>query len=221
MPRHPRSVGETQNTVGLGDIDVMRLWAGRVEGDAERLVEAMGEGLDRSGMRRAIGGTHHADQSGRGLGQEHVAVRRDPQDPRVVESVGEQVDPKPRRCRGNPVGGAIHDARGIAGRAGRERRRQVGLGDAVADAGRVTTPIPEGLAAGQHRPMVGIVVSRNCRRGRDRWGGRFGRLEGPKIGDEVAPRLGVRHLDRHRRAGHGHAGIREIAIEVIVVPDQA
>ena len=89
----------------FGDINVVRLGSGRIEGDAERLVEAMGEGLDRSGMRRPIGGAHHADKAGRGLGQEHVAVRRDPQDARVVEALGEQIDAKPRGRRRNPVGG--------------------------------------------------------------------------------------------------------------------
>ena len=65
---------------------------------------------------------------------------------------------------------------------------------------------------------VSVAIASGVATGVDR---RFGRLEGREIGDEFAPLLGVRHLDRHRRARHGHARVGEIAVEVIVIPGQA
>ena len=100
------AIGEAHDAVGLGDIDVTRVRPRRIEGDAERAVEPVGEDGGARRLGRAVGGAEHGDAAGAALGDEDVAVRRDAHDARLLEAGGEQADgealraPSARRPRG-------------------------------------------------------------------------------------------------------------------------
>ncbi len=67
-------VGEALDGGGVADVDVLRVGAGGVEGDAEGVVEAGGEFFDGGGF--AVGGDAAEDEdgAGAGVGEEEIAV---------------------------------------------------------------------------------------------------------------------------------------------------
>ena len=148
-------IGKAHDRVGLGDIDVARVRPRRIEGDAERAVEAGGEDVATSRLGRAVGGAEDADAPGAALGDENVAVRRDAHDARLVETRGEQADGEARRRLRHGAGGPRDDPRRIGGRArapGAGRSAAVNL---AANARRVGAPIAIGGGAGARRAVVG------------------------------------------------------------------
>ena len=82
-------VGEADDRVGVGDVDVRRVRARRVEGDAERLVEARGEDLGQLGLAVAVGVAEDLDPAGLALGDEDVAVGGGHDDAGVGQAGGE------------------------------------------------------------------------------------------------------------------------------------
>ena len=89
-------VGKANDAVGVGDIDPLRIVAGRKERNAERPIESACENLVRGGLCRVIGGAEHADPTGARFGHEDVAIRREaglraqesaPSTPRVAWSI--------------------------------------------------------------------------------------------------------------------------------------
>ncbi len=60
---------------GVADVDVLGV-GGRIEGDAEGMVEAGGEGLDLRGFAIGADAAKDDDRAGAGVGEEEIAVGR-------------------------------------------------------------------------------------------------------------------------------------------------
>ena len=106
-------IGVADHPIVLGDVDPLRIGPERVEGDAEGLVQALGEGGVDARPLGPVGGAQHADAPGRLLGDEDVAVGRDHHMPRAGHAVGKQRGAEPRRQReAGVVGGAVLGRRG-------------------------------------------------------------------------------------------------------------
>ena len=142
-------VGETDHGVGVADVDVLRLWPDRVEGDPERSVQAGGEDLVDLGLAVAVGVAEDADAVGAALGQEQVAVRGADDDAGLGQPGGELRHLEAFGRLGPGPFGTTDDAGEVVG-----RRRVVGRGQVVdrdlpAHARRVGRPVAEGVLAGE------------------------------------------------------------------------
>ena len=87
-----RVIGKTDDAVGVGDIDPLRVVAVRKQRDPKRLVEAFGKDLVFGRFRGAVSGPQHADVTGFGFRDKDIAVRRHTQLARIVEALREQSD---------------------------------------------------------------------------------------------------------------------------------
>jgi hypothetical protein len=99
-------VGEADDRVGVADVDVFRVGPDRVEGDAERAVQAGGEDLVDLGLAVAVGVAEDADAVGAALGDEQVAVRGADDDAGSVSPVANSVTSKPSGALGQAPSGA-------------------------------------------------------------------------------------------------------------------
>ena len=143
-------VGEAHDAVGVADVDVLGIGSQGIERDAEGLVQAFGE--DGRLLRLAVGvdAAKDPDLAGLALGQEEVAVGRDAQQARIVETGGVELDLEALGRDGPGIGGARNHAWAVVdGLVGRGRG-QVGDGEVAADAGRLVGRIGEGGLAGQN-----------------------------------------------------------------------
>src|SRR3712207_1296073 len=101
------AVREADDRAGVADVDVPGLRAGRMEGDAERAVELLGE--DRAGLRPAVavGVAEDAEAVGPALGDEQVAVGGAHDDAGLLQARGELGHLEALRCPGpGPLGPA-------------------------------------------------------------------------------------------------------------------
>ncbi len=153
-------VGKTHDAVGVGDINPFRIVA-RKECDAERFVQPAGIDLAGGRFRGAIGRAQHSDLSSIGLGDEDVAIGRDPHLARPVQPFGEQRNLETIGYLRNGLGRAGDHMRNVG-----RRRRRAGLGqvfrlDQSTHAGRTGAPVAERGAAGQQlrfgRGMTGAA----------------------------------------------------------------
>ena len=157
-----RAVGIADHGVERRHVDPARIRSRRVEGDPERSVQAAREQRVPVGMRGAVGGTQDADPAHGGLGDEYVAVRRDADQPRIIQG-REPLHRVAGRNPGNQVPRRLDHGGRVAGRGAGERGRHV-LRDQPAPAPRsVAVPIPIGPLSGQHRFRTGVTCPR-CRR---------------------------------------------------------
>src|SRR5262249_25467604 len=75
------AIWETQDGVGVGDVNPLRVSAGWIKGDAERVLQPRcRHGLHRS---RAAIWAHDADAAGLAFSDKYVAVRRSADNPRT------------------------------------------------------------------------------------------------------------------------------------------
>jgi hypothetical protein len=80
------AIGKADHGIGVADIDPLRIGSGRIERDAERVVQAR---CERARRRRAVAvRPQHADAPGAALRDENVAIRRHANDARLGESRG-------------------------------------------------------------------------------------------------------------------------------------
>ena len=117
------AIGETDDGVGVGDIDPLRITAGRIEGDAERSVKPVRE----HARRRRLAGVRpqHADTAGFAFGSEYVAVGRHANEPLMRKPGGEQGDLEARRNGRFLLLAAAHRIEKIGCRAGLIGGREV------------------------------------------------------------------------------------------------
>ena len=88
--------------VAVGDVHPLRIRPCRVERDSERFVQATGECARAVGLRHGITGTQYNDTSGSRLGDEEIAIGRDPDHARALEASRETAHRKSGRdlqCR--------------------------------------------------------------------------------------------------------------------------
>ena len=142
-------VEEADHRVGVGDIHILGVRPCRIEGDAERLTQALR--VDRSRLHRArpVRSAQDFNAVCAALSHEQVAVGGGDDLARVVQVMGEQRDLEARRClRDDPVGPGGH-LRSVVYGGGLMRGGQVGDRDMAADAGRIRRPVSERRRAGQ------------------------------------------------------------------------
>src|SRR5215472_15631688 len=96
------AIGKARYGAGLGYVNPLRVGAGRIERDAERIIETgrKHEFLHRLATIRPKDG----DTASPAFGYEYVAVRRSADNARPTQSRGEQIDRKARRYARRLVG---------------------------------------------------------------------------------------------------------------------
>src|SRR6516225_11051674 len=143
-----RPIRKADDRIGVRDIDVLRVRSGRPEGDAKRPIKTLGEGVN---LRRTGGlaSAQHANAAGPALRDKDVATRRNPEQTRVIEPAGEELNGKARRRLRPRAARASHDA-GVAVSARRRVRRwHVRRGNLASYPRRIAAPITIGCGAGQ------------------------------------------------------------------------
>ncbi len=162
------AIGKAQHRGGGGDIEKLRVGAGRVEGEAEGCVEIVGENRAACRRRRAVRRAQYADPIAAGLGDEDVAVGGDPNDARRVQPAREKLHGEAGWHFERGTGRCRDDA-------GRIARRPAGIGcrhvfgrDTTPDAGPVAAPVAVGLLAAEDRGCAGLQAAPLCRRVRGR-----------------------------------------------------
>ena len=140
-------IGVAEDCVRRADIDVARVRSRRMEGDAERAVQPVGEG-------RTLAVAEAKDRAGAALGDKDVPVGRNANDARNIEAVGEQRHRKPRRYRRRRAGGLSNYPRGLTRRRRGERRGEVRFGDLAPHARRVGPPVAERRSAGENARLL-------------------------------------------------------------------
>jgi hypothetical protein len=88
-----RAIGETEHAIGVCDIDVTRVGSRRPEGYPKRLVEAFREDVDLR-LSAALTGAEDANSARPAFCDEEIAARRNPDQSRVVETGGQELDDK-------------------------------------------------------------------------------------------------------------------------------
>jgi hypothetical protein len=143
-PRLEVAIGirEAHDRIRVRHVDPLRVRARRIEGNAERLVQARGEHL--LARLAILGRAQHPDAAGAALDHEYVAVGRNAHLARSFEPGGEQAHLESRRH--HRLFGA--GARGHPHKAGARRclvrGRQIGCSDVTTQAGPIGPPVGEG-----------------------------------------------------------------------------
>src|SRR5579863_5144110 len=86
------AIGKANDGIGVADINPLRIWPPRIEGDAER-AQQIGRKYARLRCVCAVR-TQHANPPGRAFGDENVTVRRWAKEPRMLETGGKFADRK-------------------------------------------------------------------------------------------------------------------------------
>jgi hypothetical protein len=130
-------VRETDDRVGVADVDVLRVRAAGIEGDAEGQHQALGK--DRNLLWLAVGGdaAKDPDYAGSALGQKDVAVGSGAQLARVVETRGVQLDLEARGRLGPGVCRAWRHRRSVVYGLLRIGRGKIGCSQMTPDSGRL------------------------------------------------------------------------------------
>ena len=135
------AIGEAHDAVRIANVDVLRIRSQRIEGDAERLVQAVHKYL--RGLRRArlADAAHDQDFAGPATGDEEVAIRRGADHPRIAEASCQAVDLKARQSVQHRARRLRHVLRIISHRGRRVGFGYIRSGNQTADAWVVTGPI--------------------------------------------------------------------------------
>ena len=121
-----------------------------IEGDAEGLMEALGEDGGFFRIPFGVDAAEDLDFAGRALGEEEVAVGREANEARVVETGGVDLDFESLGRDGPGVGGAGNDVGAVVdGLVGRGVG-QVGHGEMAADAGGFMGRVGKRRLAGEN-----------------------------------------------------------------------
>ena len=139
-------VGEADHRVGVGDVDPLRIDQ-RIEGDPERPVQTLGEGLHLRGLASPVRGAQHDDAARLALGDEDVAIGRNPKQPRRLQ-LGERRHRETRQGLQLGASRPGHHRWQPETRLRRHVLRHVGEGDLTRHPRRVAPPIAVGGGAG-------------------------------------------------------------------------
>ncbi len=140
------AIGIANDRVRVADVDVRRIRARWIEGDAERPLETAREHVGGERHRIAV---ERDDAPRLALRDEHVAVRRRANHARILESVGVHRDVIARQHLELRVKRPIDELRRIPGGARGARRRQIAEHDLVHDAGAFAAKVREGRLIAQ------------------------------------------------------------------------
>lgn len=183
--RIPGPVPEAHDRAGVADIQILRVGAGRIERQSERLVQPIGEDAVELRLAVPIRVAQDAHAAGLALRHEQIAVGRGDDLARVVQAGGKLLDLEPGRSLRPGARRPRNDLRAIVHRAGLIGRGQVRRGDPPAHAGRVGRPVSHGRPTredptGRRRPAPGAHPRRDPGGRRLLVGGapRAGTLEG-------------------------------------------
>ena len=186
-----RVIREALHAGGVANVDVLGVRAGGIEGDAEGVVEAGGEGLDGCGGAVGFDAAQDDELAGAGVGEEEVAVGRGADEARLgkgpgadahvlrgigalergVVAAGVERDLEARGRDGPCAVGARDDVRLILDCLVRVGLGQVGEGDFVAHAGGLLVPVGEGGLAGEQGLLLGLHGEGGGERGKREGGG--------------------------------------------------
>jgi hypothetical protein len=150
------AIGIADHLIRGGYIDVLRFVTWRMECDAERPLQLLGEDFRCGRPAFRSGGGEHQDSPALAFGDENIAVRRDPDDARLLQSLGERLHGKAvrhvRRLALRCLDHLRHELeiRLLGVVLMMAWRRQVGGLDVATDAGGVVLPGAEGFGAGAH-----------------------------------------------------------------------
>ena len=142
-------VRETHHRPGVGGVEILRVGAGRIERDAEGLIQAVvGENFVHVRLAGPLAVVQHADHARIALGHENVAVGSGEQFARVLESLGKDFDLEALRHPRSGIVGPPDDVRSVVGGGRGKRGGQIGDDDPVMDAGSVGPPVAAFLFPG-------------------------------------------------------------------------
>src|SRR5579863_9130341 len=132
------AVGEAQHSVGVSDIDPLRIGPGWIEGNAERIGQAGSE--RRRSLRLAAVRAQYADAARIALGDEYVAVRRGADDARSRQTGSKEIDFKAVWDDWLLIG-SVHCSDDIPRGLGKVRRGQILRPDQPPHSGAVGVPV--------------------------------------------------------------------------------
>ena len=162
-------VGEAHNLVRVANIDPLGVGSGRVERNAEGLVQVGGEhrGLLRLAVRSHT--AKYLDLPRLALRQKNIAVGRGPQQPGIIEAGRVKLHLEAFGSDGPGIRGARRHRRPVVDRLLRRRGGQVGRRHVTPCAGRLVSCVSKRGLAGQDLGWLGIFGGK--RTGQQQQGG--------------------------------------------------
>jgi hypothetical protein len=146
------TIRKSNHTIGIRDVQKLRVLAQRIKGDPERFVQiAFCKCFSDIRFVIAVSIAQHLYLIGATLYNEDVAIRCAEQESRIAKSAGVQFDFESRRNFGLHTGWPIHNVRPINCESIRAWRRQILNHDFAHDAGRIARPIAHCSFAGEDR----------------------------------------------------------------------
>ncbi|CDX27565.1 hypothetical protein MPL3356_70065 [Mesorhizobium plurifarium] len=150
------AIGEAHDAIAVGDIDPLRLVARRVEGDAVRPGQALGEDRFLRRLRAAFRQAIDADLVRPAVGDEEVAIRRHAHDAGIFDAGSDQLGGEAGRKLWLRTLGAVGDAAAIGGGLRRIGFRLILRLQQPAHARAVGLPVAEGLFTAEQR-LIGLL----------------------------------------------------------------
>ncbi len=147
----PLLIGEANDGVGVADVEPVGVVSWRIERQAEGLVQSRGEPFGHHRASVGADAAEHPHFASGALGHEEIAVWRRPDEPRVREPTGIEIDPEARGGLGPGLARPSYDLWPVVGRPRRAGRGQISNGDPVRGAG-VLEPVVEKGERGFGRP---------------------------------------------------------------------
>src|SRR2546425_12056602 len=137
-------VWESHNRVGIPDINPLRIGPRRIEVDAERAVQALGENFRLFRLALRVYSTEDPNVARVAFGDEEIAVGRSSNQPRIIEPCRVLLHFEPRRDLRPGLLWTGHELRAVARRGRGERSGEVLQCDLSNLAGPVETVTGEG-----------------------------------------------------------------------------
>ena len=134
------AIGETDDGIGIADIDPSRIGTGRIKCDAEWIGQSGRECRGQRGLCAAR--PDNPDAAGAALGHEDIAIRRGADDPRTAQARGKKVDFK-AIWDDWLLNGAVHSSDGITRRSCEVRRWQILRFDQPSNPRAIGAPVTE------------------------------------------------------------------------------
>ena len=170
-------IRKPDDRVGVGDVDPTRILPRRVERDAERLLQALGEDLHELRLSVAVRIPEDTHAPCGRLDDEQIAVRRRTRHARVRQPGREELDAEAVGHARRRALGTRDDARAVVDGVRGVRDRQIGSRELATHAGRIRRPVAlcgnprEELAdrmrergGGRRRPAPWLALTATARR---------------------------------------------------------
>jgi hypothetical protein len=145
--------------VGVRDVEPARIAARRIERDPERFLEALREHARPRRLAASEQAAERPQDTGLALDHERVAVGRHPDQPRLRQAVGVQLDLESRGACGQASLGRLTTLGELSTDSGRARRGQIGRRDLDALARALAGVVGERARAGR----LGGAAARGAR----------------------------------------------------------